>query len=88
MATQSPTREEDLVNKLKARFPEAIKDSKIEGKHRIKQYVLVKVDRVHNNARLLYCSIFLHLQILDRIGNGGSGSATHGRDASLSSGLG
>ena len=35
MATQSPTREEDLVNKLKAHFPEAIKTSKIEGKHRI-----------------------------------------------------
>lgn len=35
MATQSPTREEDLVNRLKTRFPEAIRRSKIEGKHRI-----------------------------------------------------
>ncbi len=35
MATQTPTREEDLVNKLKTHFPDAIKDSKIEGKHRI-----------------------------------------------------
>ena len=35
MATQSSTREEDLVNKLKTRFPDAIKGSKIEGKHRI-----------------------------------------------------
>jgi len=35
VANQNPTREEDLVNKLKTRFPEAIKSSKIEGKHRI-----------------------------------------------------
>jgi len=35
VANQTPTREEDLVNKLKTRFPEAIKSSKIEGKHRI-----------------------------------------------------
>jgi NADH-quinone oxidoreductase subunit C len=35
VASQSLSREEDLVNKLKARFPEAIKGSKIEGTHRI-----------------------------------------------------
>jgi NADH-quinone oxidoreductase subunit C len=35
VATQSLSREEDLVNKLKVRFPEAIKGSKIEGTHRI-----------------------------------------------------
>jgi len=35
VATQSSTREEDLVNKLKTRFPDAIKGSKIEGNHRI-----------------------------------------------------
>jgi NADH-quinone oxidoreductase subunit C len=34
VATQSPSREEDLVNKLKGRFLEAIKTSKIEGTHR------------------------------------------------------
>ena len=31
----SPTREEEIVAKLKARFPEAIKGSKVEGKRRI-----------------------------------------------------
>ena len=35
MASQSPSREEDLANKLKARFPDAIKGSKVEGKRRI-----------------------------------------------------
>lgn len=35
MATQSPSREEELVNKLKAQFPDAIKGSKIEGTHRV-----------------------------------------------------
>ena len=35
MSSPPPTREEDLVNKLKNRFPEAIKSSKIEGTHRI-----------------------------------------------------
>jgi len=35
VSTQSVSREEDLANKLKARFPDAIKESKIEGKHRI-----------------------------------------------------
>ena len=31
----SPSREEEIVAKLKARFPEAIKGSKVEGKRRI-----------------------------------------------------
>jgi len=35
VASLSPSREEDLVNKLKARFPDAIKGSKVEGKRRI-----------------------------------------------------
>jgi NADH:ubiquinone oxidoreductase subunit C len=35
VANQNPSREEDLVSKLKARFPEAIKGSKIEGTRRI-----------------------------------------------------
>jgi NADH-quinone oxidoreductase subunit C len=35
VATQSLSREEELVNKLKARFPDAIQGSKIEGPHRI-----------------------------------------------------
>ena len=35
MATQTTSREEDLVSKLKSRFPDAIKSSKIEGTHRI-----------------------------------------------------
>jgi len=35
VASQSPSREEDLANKLKARFPDAIKGSKVEGKRRI-----------------------------------------------------
>jgi NADH-quinone oxidoreductase subunit C len=35
VASPNPSREEDLVTKLKARFPDAIKDSKIEGTHRI-----------------------------------------------------
>jgi NADH-quinone oxidoreductase subunit C len=35
VASQQPSREEDLVNKLKTCFPEAIKGSKIEGTRRI-----------------------------------------------------
>jgi NADH-quinone oxidoreductase subunit C len=35
VSNPASTREEDLVNKLKARFPEAIKSSKVEGIHRI-----------------------------------------------------
>lgn len=35
MASQSPSREEDLVNSLKGRFPEAVKSSKVEGTRRI-----------------------------------------------------
>ena len=35
MVTQTTSREEDLVSKLKNRFPDAIKGSKIEGTHRI-----------------------------------------------------
>jgi NADH-quinone oxidoreductase subunit C len=35
VATPPVSREEDLVNKLKARFPETVKGSKIEGTHRI-----------------------------------------------------
>ena len=35
MASQTPSREDDLVNKLKARFPEAVKGSKVEGTRRI-----------------------------------------------------
>lgn len=35
MATQAPSREDELVNRLKAEFPDAIKGSKIEGTHRI-----------------------------------------------------
>jgi len=35
VATQPTTREEALVSKLKTRFPQAIKSSKIEGTHRI-----------------------------------------------------
>lgn len=41
MANQTPSREEDLVNKLKARFPEAVKGSKIMGARRI----LITFDR-------------------------------------------
>ena len=41
MATQEPSREEALVNKLKGRLPEAIKASKVEGTHRI----LITFDR-------------------------------------------
>ena len=41
MASQTPSREEDLANKLKARFPEAVKSSKVEGTHRI----LITFDR-------------------------------------------
>jgi NADH:ubiquinone oxidoreductase subunit C len=33
--TQEASREEALVNKLKSQFPEAIKETKIEGRHRI-----------------------------------------------------
>ena len=35
MAAQNPSREEELVNKLKAQFPNSIKGSKIEGTHRV-----------------------------------------------------
>ena len=35
MANRNPSREEDLVSKLKARFPEAVKGSKVEGTRRI-----------------------------------------------------
>ena len=35
MGSQNPSREEELVNKLKARFPEAVKASKIDGPHHI-----------------------------------------------------
>ena len=35
MATQSPSREEDLVSRLKTHFPDTIKGSKVEGTHRI-----------------------------------------------------
>ena len=35
MSNQTPSREDDLVNKVKNRFPEAIKGSKVEGTHRI-----------------------------------------------------
>ena len=35
MSSQNTSREEDLVNRLKARFPEAVKGSKVEGKRRI-----------------------------------------------------
>ena len=41
MASQTPSREDDLVNKLKARFPEAVKGSKVEGTRRI----LITFDR-------------------------------------------
>jgi len=35
VANQNPSREEDIVSKLKARFPEAVKGSKVEGTRRI-----------------------------------------------------
>jgi len=35
VANQNPSREEDLVNKLKTRFPEAVKGSIVEGPRRI-----------------------------------------------------
>ena len=35
MENRTPSREEDLVNKLKARFPEAVKGSKVKGTRRI-----------------------------------------------------
>jgi len=39
--TQSPSREQVLLDKLKSQFPDAVKEMKVEGKHR----VLVEFER-------------------------------------------
>jgi NADH-quinone oxidoreductase subunit C len=51
VASQNPSREEELVTKLKARFSEAIKSSKIEGKHRIT--ILFEKDGLLDIARFM-----------------------------------
>lgn len=52
MTTPNPSREETLVNKLKARFPEAVKGSKVEGSRR----VLVTFEK----EKLLDLASFIH----------------------------
>ena len=51
MTTPASSRQEDLVNKLKARFPEPIKGSKIEGTHRIT--ITFEKDKLLDLARFM-----------------------------------